>query len=48
MIRFLRRLEPRNAFLAVLYWVVLLSAFLALLGLVFYSLDDYLPGGGMF
>ncbi len=48
MFRLLRRYQPGNVALAVLYWTLL--ALVALVGLffVFYSLDRYLPGGGMF
>jgi hypothetical protein len=48
MFAFLRRHRPRNPFLAILYWAALtLTAFLVLF-VIFYFLDDYLPGQGMF
>lgn len=48
MIRMLRRWSPRNPLLATLYWLALVVAALVGLFLLFYSLDRYLPGGGMF
>jgi hypothetical protein len=48
MIRFLRKKQPRNPALAVLYWVLLVAVALAVLFALFYLLDDYLPGQGMF
>lgn len=48
MIRFLRRLGPRNPFLAAAYWVALVAAALALLFVAFYFADNLLPGGGQF
>ncbi|HEX9824740.1 MAG TPA: hypothetical protein VGB51_10180 [Actinomycetota bacterium] len=48
MIRLLRRWSPRNPLLAMLYWLALVAGVLVALFLLFYSLDRYLPGGGMF
>jgi len=48
VIRFLRRAQPRNPFLAVLYWVVLLVVVVAALFALFFFLDNFLPGQGMF
>jgi hypothetical protein len=48
MFRFLRRFQPRNAVLAVLYWLVLTIATLTVLFVIFYYADSLLPGGGMF
>ena len=48
MIRLLRRWSPRNRWLAFLYWVALVLGALVGLFFTFYSLDRYLPGGGMF
>lgn len=48
MIRFLRRRQPRNRALAVVYWVVITLAVLAGVFVAFYYLDSYLPGDGMF
>lgn len=47
MIRALRRLQPANPVLAVLYWVTLVAVLLVALGVAFYFLDNYLPGQGM-
>ncbi|HEX2025582.1 MAG TPA: hypothetical protein VHH92_04215 [Actinomycetota bacterium] len=48
MFAFLRRHQPQNPVLAVLYWVVAVAIAMALLFFAFYWLDNYLPGGGMF
>ena len=48
MIPFLGRFQPRNPLLAALYWVVVVVVLLALLFAVFFYLDDFLPGQGMF
>jgi hypothetical protein len=48
MFAWLRRHQPGNPFLAVLYWAMALAVALAALFVVFYWLDNYLPGQGMF
>lgn len=48
MFRFLRRFQPSNLVLATLYWVVLTVVALAAIFTLFYFIDDYLPGAGMF
>lgn len=48
MIGFLRKRQPRQPVLAVLYWLVLLLVTLAVLFTAFWFLDAYLPGEGMF
>lgn len=48
MFRLLRRYQPRPLVLAVLYWTMLTLAALVALFFVFYWLDGFLPGGGMF
>ena len=48
MFRFLRRFQPKQTVLAILYWTVLTLATLAVLFVAFYYLDGVLPGGGMF
>ncbi|HZA60137.1 MAG TPA: hypothetical protein VE754_00460 [Actinomycetota bacterium] len=48
MIGFLRRRQPRNPFLAVVFWVLILAVTLGILFVAFYFLDNYLPGQGMF
>jgi len=48
MIGWLRRLQPRNPVLAVLFWMVATLVALAVLFVLFYWLDNYLPGQGMF
>jgi hypothetical protein len=48
MIRWLRRFQPDNPVLAVLYWMALTLLALAVLFVLFYWLDNYLPGQGMF
>ena len=39
MIRFLRRFQPRNPVLAVLYWLVLVTLAVTVLFAVFFALD---------
>jgi hypothetical protein len=41
VIGFLRRFQPGNAVLAVLYWVVLAAVAVAILFVIFFFLDDY-------
>lgn len=49
MIRLLRRVAPRNPFLAALFWLGLLVGALALLWFVVFPwVDGFLPGSGMF
>jgi len=48
VIAFLRRRQPRNPALAVVYWLAILAVTLAVLFIAFFYLDNYLPGGGMF
>jgi hypothetical protein len=48
MIGWLRRFQPDNPVLAVLYWMALTLLALAVLFVLFYWLDNYLPGQGMF
>jgi hypothetical protein len=48
MFAWLRRHRPRNPGLAILYWAGLTLAALLVLFVIFYFLDDYLPGQGMF
>jgi hypothetical protein len=48
MLGWLRRLQPRNPVLAVLFWMVATLIALAVLFVLFYWLDNYLPGQGMF
>jgi hypothetical protein len=48
MVPLLGRFQPRNPFLAAVYWVLVVAALLAVLFAVFFFLDDYLPGQGMF
>ena len=48
MIRMLRRWSPSNPLLATLYWVVLIVGVLVGLFFLFYFIDPFLPGGGMF
>jgi hypothetical protein len=48
MIGWLRRFQPVNTVLAVLYWMALTLVALAVLFVLFYWLDNYLPGQGMF
>lgn len=44
---FLGRFQPRNPFLAALYWLGVVAVLLALLFVLFFYLDDFLPGDGM-
>ncbi len=48
MFRLLRRHQPKVTALAVLYWAGLTVAALAILFVVFFYVDRFLPGGGMF
>ncbi|MGH2654267.1 MAG: hypothetical protein ACRDHV_07970 [Actinomycetota bacterium] len=48
MLGWLRRRQPRNPVLAVLFWMVATLIALAVLFVLFYWLDNYLPGQGMF
>lgn len=48
MLGFLRRRQPHNPVLAVLYWAAAMLLVLAVLFVAFYYLDNYLPGQGMF
>jgi hypothetical protein len=48
MFALLRRHQPRNPVLAVLYWVGATLLAVALLFVAFYYLDNFLPGQGMF
>ena len=48
MVPFLGRFQPHNPFLAALYWIVVVAAVLLVLFAVFFFLDDFLPGQGMF
>jgi hypothetical protein len=48
MLGFLRRRQPRNPFLAVLFWAGATLLALAVLFVLFYWLDNFLPGQGMF
>ena len=48
MVPFFGRFQPRNPFLAAVYWILVLAVVLAVLFTAFFFLDDYLPGQGMF
>ncbi len=48
MFTWLRRHQPGNPLLMALYWIVLTVLALAVLFVLFYWLDNYLPGQGMF
>jgi hypothetical protein len=48
MLGWLRRRQPRNPVLAVLFWMVATLIALVVLFVLFYWLDNYLPGQGMF
>jgi hypothetical protein len=48
MVPFLGRFQPRNPFLAAVYWIIVVVVVLAVLFAAFFFLDDYLPGQGMF
>jgi hypothetical protein len=48
MLGWLRRGQPRNPVLAVLFWMVATLIALVVLFVLFYWLDNYLPGQGMF
>jgi hypothetical protein len=43
MIGFLRRHQPRNPALAVVFWLILVALVLAILFTLFFFLGDYLP-----
>jgi hypothetical protein len=43
MLAWLRRRQPRNVALAILYWLVLVVVTLAVLALIFFQLDRLLP-----
>ena len=43
MFAWLRRHQPRQPVLAILFWLVLLALTLALLGLIFFQVDRFLP-----
>jgi hypothetical protein len=47
MVPFFGRFQPRNPALAVVYWVLVVAALLGVLFVVFFFLDNYLPGQGM-
>jgi hypothetical protein len=47
VIRLLRRGQPKSPILAVLYWVAVIVVLLAVLFVLFFFLDNYLPGQGM-
>jgi hypothetical protein len=48
MLGFLRRRQPRNPVLAVLFWALAVVVALGLLFVLFYWLDNFLPGQGQF
>lgn len=48
MLGWLRRRQPRNPVLAVLFWMVATLIALVVLFVLFYWLDNYLPGQGQF
>jgi hypothetical protein len=48
MVPFFGRFQPRTPLLAAVYWVLVVVVLLGLLSAVFFFLDDYLPGQGMF
>jgi hypothetical protein len=48
MFAFLRRHQPRNVVLAILYWSAATLIALGALFVAFYFLDNFLPGQGMF
>ncbi len=43
MIRWLRRHQPRNVALAILYWVAIVAVTLVVLAVLFFQLDRLLP-----
>ena len=47
MVPLLGRFQPRNPLLAAVYWVIVVAALLAILFVVFFFLDPFLPGDGM-
>lgn len=49
MIAFLRRYQPRNVFLAIIYWLLVVVVVVVGLGILFFYLDSVFElGGGMF
>jgi hypothetical protein len=48
MFSLLRRYQPKNPLLAILYWAGATLLALAVLFVAFYFLDNFLPGQGMF
>ena len=48
MFRLLRRHQPKAPVLAILYWTGVTVFTLAILFVVFFYVDRFLPGGGMF
>ncbi len=44
MFAWLRRRQPRHPLLAILYWLVLVTVTFAVLMLIFFQLDRFLPG----
>jgi hypothetical protein len=48
MLGWLRRHQPRNPALVVLFWTTATLVALAVLFVIFYWLDNFLPGQGMF
>ena len=47
MVPLFGRFQPRHPLLAGLYWALVVAALLAILFVVFFYLDAYLPGDGM-
>jgi hypothetical protein len=43
MMGFLRRRQPRNPVLAVVYWLLILAVVLGILFVAFFYLDNFLP-----
>ncbi len=43
MLGFLRRRQPRNPVLAVVYWLLILAVVIAILFVAFFYLDNLLP-----
>ncbi len=48
MLRLLRRVTPRNPFLATILWLAIVIGLLVGLFFAFFYLDRFLPGSGMF
>ena len=46
MLRVLRRHQPRNRYLAGLYWLVFAAATLTVILIAYYFLDKVVPQGG--